>query len=141
MPPALSTPAVPRRRGALLAIAGAVLVAGVAGLVFALGGEEPAPPLAAPPPASEVPSQVTVVVHTQPAAESKIEIDGREITGRPARAQLPRGDAPVNIVVTAEGYQPARLGVVPDRDHSLVVPLTKQESAPSAPASRPRTSC
>jgi len=128
----------PRRRGVLLLVGAGVVLSSAAGAALLWPSEASAPAPTPSVPASAVLQTITVAVHPQPSADVKIEVDGREISTRPARAQLPKGELPVAIVVRKDGYQTARLEVVPDQDHSLVIPLVRAMVDPptsAAPAS------
>ena len=124
------------------------VTAGVAALI-ALGGvgawaltrtpapaAEPTPTAATPAPIS---TTVNIEVAVQPPIDAIVEIDGKRATGNPARAELARSTTPVAIRVTAEGKAPAELKVVPDKDRSVVIPLTdKPRPAPSASTPAPK---
>ena len=64
--------------------------------------------------------------------EARIVVAGKPVTGTPARATLPKSDAPVTVSVNAEGYRPAKLSLPADRDRALMVPLAKVAPPPSA---------
>ena len=126
--PEVPAASVPARRGGRLAVLAAVPLLGVAA---ALGGwlMLRAEPVRTPPAASAATpapeASVTIDVRTQPPVDATIEIDGRAIEQRPARVKLARSTDLVVIEVEAEGYDSARLEVVPERDQFLVIPLTR----------------
>lgn len=116
------------------AAAGFAVVLTVGALGIALGRDH-APAPAPPPSTAPVVTDVNVEVTTQPDVEATVVIAGVSARGKPRRATLPRSDVAVTIEVTAPGFEPSKVSVVPDRDRGVVVPLTKlAEPAPSASA-------
>jgi serine/threonine-protein kinase len=80
-----------------------------------------------------LPASVLLEVSLQPAdAVAKIRVDGQLIDSRPARASLTRGELPIAVEVSGEGWLASRLDVIPNRDQMLVVPLTRTAAAPAA---------
>lgn len=77
---------------------------------------------------------VTLDVNVQPAVDAIIMVDGVVVPQRPARVTLPRGTRPVDVEVSAEGYEPAKLQAIPDRDQVMVVPLLRRQEASDAAA-------
>jgi hypothetical protein len=71
--------------------------------------------------------------------EARLWIGGELIAERPARAVLPRGDAPVKIRAVAPGFQEAVLELTPDRDHTIVLPLLEDgANNPTLPPPPPK---
>lgn len=68
---------------------------------------------------------VTLEITWQPATRAVVEVQGREVASRPARATLPRSDQPVLVRVRAAGFDPAEIEVTPSHDRFLIVPLMK----------------
>jgi serine/threonine-protein kinase len=123
---------VPRRRWLLPASValGVALVGGIAPFAVStwLGGAAEARPPAL---ASEAP--VVFDVTTQPEAPATIRINGEVVRERPARRSLARSNQPIVVEVQADGFEPAKLSAVPDRDQFLIVPLMRR-AAPQAAA-------
>ena len=118
-----------RRRWTVATLAGAIsLVALTAGLLATNGK---APNHGQVSPAEPSPKSVTVEVTWQPPTQATVDIDGREISARPARIALPRSNQPVTVRVRAPGFNPADLKVTPSDDRFLIVPLTKARPAAS----------
>lgn len=90
-------------------------------------------PAPGPAPSVAVPSTVSIEVTTQPEASATILVAGIAAQGKPARSSVRRGSAPVEVEVTAEGFERAVLTVIPDRDRGVVVPLKKIVEAPPTP--------
>jgi serine/threonine-protein kinase len=87
--------------------------------------------------AATFPSQVSIELSLQPVdATAEIRVAGERLTGRPARATLPRGTAPVAVEVLGPGLRPVHMEVIPDRDRSLLIPMIALPAA--APSSRPK---
>lgn len=116
--------------GALVALA---LVVGVG--VFALSKRTPAAPTA--PMAVEVSIEVT----TQPPVDAIISIGGERARGKSARTTRPRNSGPVEVFVSADGYESTKATVSTDRDQSVVVPLVKLllSPPPASASSLPKT--
>ena len=128
-----------RRLSPVMVVGGVVALGAVIGIGGLAASGDPKPekaPAAMPPPVSE---QVVIDVTLQPDVEAEIKISGALVTERPARAAVDRSNVPVDVLVTAEGFRPATLSVVPDRDRAVLVPLTKLEAepAPSAASDEP----
>jgi serine/threonine-protein kinase len=108
---------------------------------------EPAPAIAPEAPVvanDEAPApqevlEVTIDVALQPAVEARLWIGGELIAERPARAVLPRGNAPVKIRAVAPGFQEAVLELTPDRDHTIVLPLLEDGANNPTLPPRPRS--
>lgn len=128
-------PQKPRLWAYALAAAGAVLTVGLAGLALK---SEPRPAPGPAPSAAPLPAEVTVEVTTQPDVEATVRVAGVLAEGKPRRASVPRSETAIEVEVTAEGFEPAKLSVVPDRERGVVVPLTKiPEPLPAPSADRP----
>lgn len=149
----------PRRRlwiGAAVAAAIAVALLSGAGLAALLTGEEPGVgPAAAPAVATEQSKPAPEPAPTRPAApeepfaeepagpvtvelsrlpdEANVEIDGRSVV---SPFEVARSDRPVELVVTARGYQPFELELVPDRDREIEVEMERVERS-RRPAAKP----
>jgi serine/threonine-protein kinase len=90
--------------------------------------------------ADPVEERVAIDVSVQPAsARATIQIQGHRVSERPARMLVARGRAPLKVEVSAPGFEPALLEVVPDRDHFLVVPLVAEKPVvpPAAASAEP----
>jgi eukaryotic-like serine/threonine-protein kinase len=86
-------------------------------------------------------STVMIDVSAVPAVEATFELGGRSITGSVARFEPLRGSAPVTVLVRAEGYEDARMDVIPDENRTVAVPLRERVKPPvaeSAPPTPPR---
>ncbi len=128
-----------KRRLVTAGIAAVVVLAGVT--TWALTRPQaPAPePMPSAATAAPIATSVSIEVTVQPPMDAIIEIDGKRATGNPARTEILRSATPVSIRVTAEGKAPAELKVVPDKDRSVVIPLTdKPKPAPSASTPKPK---
>ena len=99
-----------------------------------LSASAPPPTTASAPPAS--PELVTFDVTVRPAVRATIHVDGQEVAAD-GRIELDRAEQPVEIVVTAEGYEEARLEAVPDANRAILVPLTENAS-PKTVEKKPR---
>jgi len=114
---------------------GVVVTLGVAGVALR---SDPKPAPGPGPSAVPQPAHVSVEVTTQPAVDATVRVAGVTAEGKPPRAQVPRGDSPVDVEVSAPGFEPAKVSVVPDRDRGLVVALTKiPDPAPPPSAEKP----
>jgi serine/threonine-protein kinase len=139
--PRLAEPA-PKPRYWVYGLAGfgVVLVVGLGALALR---PDPPPARSAEPAVAPVPTTITVEVTTQPDVRAKVLIGGAAADGKPARASVPRGDRAIDVEVSAEGFASAKLSVVPDRNHAVLVPLTKlpdpapPPSASAGPAKHP----
>jgi serine/threonine-protein kinase len=133
----LPVPSRRRRIGTLVALGvGAVALVAV-GVALS---SRPAPTPAAPAisvSAAPLSTSVVVEVVTQPAVDAKITLDGVPLTGKPARISHARGTESLTLVVEADGYQPARLEIQPDRDRSVVVPMI-EKPPPPPPSAEPK---
>ncbi|MEZ4222158.1 MAG: serine/threonine-protein kinase [Polyangiaceae bacterium] len=129
----------PRRpsKAWLVAISAAVVgVVAVIAVVLGRDGRAAAPATSASGvEAPTVPTAVAIEVVVQPPVDALVEIDGQRANGRPARRTIARGQDAVTIRVSAPGKIPAELSVVPDKDRSVVVPLSDEPVKVSAPPS------
>jgi serine/threonine-protein kinase len=138
----------PRRRLAAafsMGAAGLIVLAAVAwGASRVRAVEAPAAastvPDAAAPVASSVdpPSRphVTVAVRTTPPG-ARVTVDGEAKGETPLDLAVPRGSAPVVVVVQRASFEPIREAVVPDRDQSLVLSLLPSAKPPRSPTRAP----
>lgn len=134
----------PARRSPVLAVLGGMAVVGLIAVGLAavvLRGPDAASaegpsPAAQPAPPEAVSIEVTVEPELDDAV---VTIGGVVVSERPARLQVKRGGTAVAVAVSAPGYQPAKMDVVPDRDRAVLVPLRQAEPEPaaSAPTSEP----
>jgi serine/threonine-protein kinase len=144
---------VPPRRSRLWilgVVAAVVALGGFGGVAMIIKAKAPAaaasgivqntsisapPPAAssAPPPAvtAEKPSVVEVRVEGAPAG-AKVLADGKELGAAPGPFKMKPGVA-VKLTITAKGYKPRDVEVVPERDLSVPVTLDKQAAAPVGP--------
>jgi len=130
-----SATGAPARSGGRVAVLAAVpllIVAAILGGWLVVRGNPNLPPPAVSAAVPAPDTSVTIDVRSQPPVDATITIGGRLVETRPARLRVARSSEVVPIVVEAEGYDPARLEVVPERDQFLVIPLTRM--APSASA-------
>jgi serine/threonine protein kinase len=139
------TAPAPRRWTMLaIAIAAAIAVAiGIALGIVAIAGDDPVRASVAAstiaPPAAEPPATVTIAIESVPAG-AVVRI-GDETTDRgvtPLALRLPRGDGPVVVHLSREGYSPLDETVVPDVEQRLRLPLVREAPAPSTPRVRAR---
>ncbi|MCC6899656.1 MAG: serine/threonine protein kinase [Polyangiaceae bacterium] len=120
------------------AAAGFAVVLTVGALGLALKRDRVPVPAPSPlPSAAAAATDVSVEVTTQPDVEATVLVAGVSAQGRPRRATLPRGEAPVTIEVSAPGFESTKVSVVPDRDRGVVVPLTKLAEPASSASSKP----
>jgi eukaryotic-like serine/threonine-protein kinase len=106
------------QRAVALGLLGLVLAAGGMWLVRRAGSKSPS---TVPQPASSV----VLDVRCQPPVDATVRVGGQRIEQRPARTSLLRSATPVDVEVTAVGFDDAHLAVVPDRDQFIVVPLMR----------------
>jgi serine/threonine protein kinase len=124
-------PTPPRRRPRwMLAMAAA---AALVAATLALGLARRERDLTPPQPMAAAPAKaVAFEVQVEPAVEATILVDGRQTTG--PKVIVPRATAPVDIEVTAPGFEPAHVRAVPDRDQLLSVHLMPRPPEPAASA-------
>lgn len=135
-PPAPEVPTItadlPRRwsiwRIAAPAIAVTAIVASI-GLAVALRSQ----PATRPQP--EQSASVTLDIRVQPPIPASIRVAGTLVTSDPPRAAVPRGSETITVEVTADGFDPASIRLIPDRDQFIVVPLVR--TAPVSPDASP----
>lgn len=84
------------------------------------------------------PAQVEIAVTVTPAdaPELRVAISGVEVPARAARLLVARGALPLTVRVTASGFAPIEVSVVPDAARSLVLALAAAP-APTAAAQKP----
>ncbi len=94
------------------------------------------------PSAAPVALEVNIEVTTHPDVEATVLIDGVAARGKPRRVSVARSEAAVSVEVSAPGFEPSKISVVPDRDRTVVIPLTKIPEPNAAPppsaTARPR---
>ena len=150
----------PKSRGSLkvVALGGAALLVA---LLSVRVGRAPAPVASAPEPVSAassvqplVPAQppatvdIAVVVSPPGIADVEIEIAGVVAAGSGSHRLVPRSTKAVRVRVSAPGYRPEEVDVVPERDQSLLLSLTRlarvvgtaRARSPSAPSRPPAES-
>jgi serine/threonine-protein kinase len=134
----------PRRRTLLVvAFAMAGIVGGAAAVVLVAQSRVPTkatgdvastlpPPPSAPgaalaplPPSSAALSVDVAVTVQSNVAGSSVWLAGKRVGDAPGPLMLPRGGAPVTLLVKAEGYAPSSVDVVPAGDLVVAVRLTK----------------
>jgi serine/threonine protein kinase len=124
-----------------LAVAGALLIGGaVAGWLRPLQhAVVTAPPPAAPPPA---PAEMVKLSFTSdpPQAEVFRDSTSESLGLTPLTIAIPRGDAPLDLRISKQGFVPGLLTVVPNQDRATLVTLARLPTAPASvgePAHRP----
>jgi eukaryotic-like serine/threonine-protein kinase len=98
----------------------------------------PAPPVVIEPvakpaePASPAePSHVELVLHGAPAG-ARVQL-GEDVLGDAAKpVRLPYGKSPLTLTVSAPGYEPLALEIVPERDRESEVKLRRRAARPKA---------
>ena len=85
-------------------------------------------------------SDVTIAFESDPAG-AHVAIDGVEQGVTPLSLTLPRGEAPLAVTLTLEGYTPLERTLVPDLDQRVVVSLigAPRPSSGRARRARPET--
>ncbi|MGK3992063.1 protein kinase domain-containing protein [Sorangium sp. So ce1024] len=90
----------------------------------------PAPVVSAPPPAASAgpppaaqEDTVSVRLTTRPA-DASVWIGGRRVGSASEPIALPRGSAPIELVLRKPGFEEARVQLSPDRDRTLDVSLS-----------------
>jgi serine/threonine-protein kinase len=130
------TPIAPRRRG-LLAIAIAVSAAaaiGVAVGVVAIATDDPAQasveiqrPIL-PVVQQAAPETVTIAIESvPPGASVRLASDEAQRGVTPFALTLPRGRAPVVVVLSRDGYEPLEETIVPDVEQRVRLPLVREQ--------------
>ena len=64
---------------------------------------------------------------------AEIRVNGALVNERPPRLAVERGNAPIAVSVTAQGFEPSELRVIPDRDQAVVIPLLKRPEPVALP--------
>ena len=147
-------PLAPARRRGGVVVAGLVVVAAIAAAVAlkatsgSKGGAAPAAPTAGsvttpppvappvPPPVAPPPATTVTIAVTGTPAGATVTGPGGVTTTLPGELTLPRGDAPVELTVAADGFVTARSTVVPAQAATVVVNLAA--AAPPAGKKPPR---
>jgi len=145
--------------GALLVVAGAIVVVAlsthrgdddaepaVAAATTPPPKPAPAPTPAPPPPPAPVepakPATITLTITGAPTA-TEVHGPGGQFLGNPPTIQLARGDADVVLTFEADGFKPTSRTVKPASDQTLAIKLDKKPavrpSAPVRPAQPPAT--
>jgi eukaryotic-like serine/threonine-protein kinase len=88
----------------------------------------PAPAVKAPP----SPGPVQVIVNGAPRG-ARILLDGQPLGDAPGPVAVPFADTPVELTITAPGYEPGRLTVIPRQSLQSTVTLRKRPSPPARP--------
>ncbi len=129
------SPLTPRRKVSPTAVIGGVVglgaIIGILGYSLKSGNDSNTAPVAA---ATAPKSTVVLDVTWKPDVPANVQVDGRTITERPATITLKRSGVPVEVKITAEGYESADLRLLPNRDQSVVIPLTLVHQQPVAGA-------
>jgi eukaryotic-like serine/threonine-protein kinase len=87
------------------------------------------------------PRAVDIAVAASPSgvADVEVEIDRVVVKGGESHRLIPRSTTPVRVRVSAPGYRSAEVDVVPDRDQSLLLSLTRAvRPTPPVSAKEPR---
>jgi len=147
-----------KRRTRMLAIAGiaAVAIAVVAVIAIKSSGKEPAVGSAVAPPPADAASVATsadaapaiaaapvvapdaaespFVTITLPDAPAGAEVRlGGQLVGITPQLQIPRGKRAVILILSSDGYHPATVKLVPDRDQSNPIKLRARHGAVRPP--------
>jgi eukaryotic-like serine/threonine-protein kinase len=136
------------RSSTLVLVVGAVVVAAVAGGVFATsrsgaGNQEPAAPVVTlePPPVvieAPRPGEIALVVRAHPTS-ARLFLDGEPLPANPTIRRLPKDGSTHEIRAEAEGYETGSTTVTLEADKDVVIRLDKSEVAASEPvAARPK---
>jgi serine/threonine-protein kinase len=129
----------PRKRRGRVAAVAAVAIALAAAAIFGIGtlagrAVPSAPDLTLTAPVA--PASISLEVAVQPTANATVLVQGKHAKGTPARAELARSTEPVEILISADGYEPLRIEAIPDRDQRLVVSLVAVPAPPWLDAGR-----
>lgn len=111
---------------------GAVSAAAPVPLAAAPAIPEPATSVVATP---APPKTVEIRIAGVPAG-ARVTLDGKLLGAAPDPVNLPFGETPVVLTVSAAGFQPAQISVTPDRAQSVSIKLKKRAlaAAPGNPA-------
>ncbi|MEO8178408.1 MAG: serine/threonine-protein kinase [Deltaproteobacteria bacterium] len=90
----------------------------------------------APAPAPAAPGSVQLLVRGAPAG-ARVSIGGKSLGNAPGPINVPFGESPVELRVTAAGHAPRTLSITPQRDQSIDVKLDKRASRPKASGAMP----
>jgi hypothetical protein len=63
---------------------------------------------------------------------ARVLLDGKPIGEAPGPVPLPTGDAPLQLMVTAPGYETGRLAVIPNQAASATVMMRKRAPGPAS---------
>jgi hypothetical protein len=85
-------------------------------------------------PAAAAPATIALTVKGAPRG-ARIAVGGKRLGDAPGPVNLPFSEAPVTATITAAGYEPASVVVVPNRPLEATVKLKKRSAgqAPGAP--------
>lgn len=140
-PPPLSVSPPRASRSRLpLGLGAAVLVGGVAGIVY-LARERPAPQAPAEPAASRADGPApadTVAVKLRFPEGARASLDGVPVEENPFVTTAPRDGSRHELVVEREGFERATRSLTYDGDVDLAVELAPLPSAAAEPAATPR---
>ena len=160
-PPSISTPIEKKGRGLIAALAGVVVVGGVAAVIALKKPAEPPPkpveapkaalPVETPKAAVPVEPKPVAVVPQEPAQPVKVPDSEIDISSMPSQAEIFRGaerlgvtpakltlaptTQPFEVVIKKKGFKEHKLRISPDRSREYVVELPS-----AAAAARPHTS-
>jgi len=91
---------------------------------------------AAPTAGAAVPATVALTVRGAPRG-ARIAVGGKRLGDAPGPVNLPFSEAPVTATITAAGYEPASVVVVPNRALEATVKLKKRSAGPAPGAPIP----
>jgi serine/threonine-protein kinase len=89
------------------------------------------PPEPAPPPEPPAPTHVGLVLHGAPAG-ARVQLGDDVLGDATGPVRLPYGKSPVTVIVSAPGYEPLSLEIVPERDRESDVKLRRRAARPKA---------
>lgn len=129
-----------RSLGLGLGVSALVLVG--AASVFVIGGiggsaSEEVASSSAPRARRVVGAEVQVMLTGLPADALVEDASGRRLRVGPGPVRLPRGEAPVELRFSAEGYEPGRRRVVPDADGAMQINLRPRAAVAPTPTPSP----
>lgn len=121
---ALRVPESHRRRPRPVRVIYAALgTLALAGGVALLASSHLTPPVPAGPQAADH-RWVSLEIQVDPPVQSELHVAGQRVRDRSPSVLLPRSSHPVDIRVTADGFEDVELQEVPDRSRRVVVSLT-----------------